>query len=78
MSEHPSTTLKKLAQANGIKDITSKELAELLDRQDELRKYRQEFHYPKIKTLPRGISFIKSLFFVTTKLGSEASERLRK
>jgi len=51
--EHPSITLKNLAKENNISDITSKDLATLLDKQDELSKYRKQFAYPRMKTLPK-------------------------
>ena len=54
-AEHPSETLRRLAKENSIEDVTSTELANLLDKQDTLSKYRKLFHYPKMKTLPRGI-----------------------
>ena len=53
--EHPSETLRRLAKENSIEDVTSTELANLLDKQDTLSKYRKLFHYLKMKTLPRGI-----------------------
>ena len=53
-AEHPSETLRRLAKENSLDDVTSTELASLLDKQDPLGKYRQSFHYPKMKTLPRG------------------------
>lgn len=53
MAEHPSSTLKRLAKENSIEDVKCAELAILLDNKDVLRKYRDSFHYPKMKTLPR-------------------------
>ena len=57
MTEHPSSTLKRLAKENSIDDVKCAELAILLDKKDVLRKYRDSFHYPKMKTLPRGLFF---------------------
>ena len=37
-AEHPSETLRCLAKENSIEDITSTELANLLDKQDKLSK----------------------------------------
>ena len=54
-AEHPSETLRCLAKENSIDDVTSAELAILLDKRDPLSKYRELFHYPKMKTLPRGM-----------------------
>eukprot|EP01060_Flectonema_neradi_P030742 TRINITY_DN4522_c3_g1_i1.p1 TRINITY_DN4522_c3_g1~~TRINITY_DN4522_c3_g1_i1.p1 ORF type:complete len:458 (+),score=94.22 TRINITY_DN4522_c3_g1_i1:57-1430(+) len=46
--QHPHETLKAKATASGC-DVTAKELAELMDKEDPLREYRSQFHIPKDK-----------------------------
>lgn len=63
--------LQALALEAGISDLTSYDFAEVLDEVDPLKHLRQEFFYPKMKTLPKGIANFfkisissKFLFFV--------------
>ncbi|KAJ1362452.1 Kynureninase [Parelaphostrongylus tenuis] len=44
--------LKQVAEANGITDLSSSELAECLTQNDPLKHVREQFHYPKCGTLP--------------------------
>ncbi|VDK29379.1 unnamed protein product [Gongylonema pulchrum] len=44
--------LQRVAQEIGVSDLTSCELAEALDDADPLKYLRNEFFYPKMKTLP--------------------------
>lgn len=44
--------LQRVAQDAGISDLTSFELAEALEDADPLKHLRDEFFYPKMKTLP--------------------------
>lgn len=46
--------LQRVAQDAGISDLTSFELAEALEDADPLKHLRDEFFYPKMKTLPHG------------------------
>lgn len=46
--------LQRVAQDIGISDLTSYDLAEALDDADPLKFLRNEFAYPKMKTLPHG------------------------
>lgn len=49
--------LQRVAQNIGISDLTSFDLAEALDDADPLRFLRNEFAYPKMRTLPHGKLF---------------------
>lgn len=49
--------LQRVAQDIGISDLTSFDLAEALDDADPLKFLRNEFAYPKMRTLPHGESF---------------------
>uniref|UniRef100_A0A915PI30 Kynureninase n=1 Tax=Setaria digitata TaxID=48799 RepID=A0A915PI30_9BILA len=44
--------LQRVAQDSGISDLTSPDLAEALDDADPLKFLRNEFAYPKMRTLP--------------------------
>ncbi|VDN87553.1 unnamed protein product [Brugia pahangi] len=46
--------LQRVAQDIGISDLTSFDLAEALDDADPLKFLRNEFAYPKMRTLPHG------------------------
>lgn len=46
--------LEEVAKRHSITDLTSRELAQKLDEADELRHVRQNFHIPKMATLPEG------------------------
>ncbi|VDO60848.1 unnamed protein product [Onchocerca flexuosa] len=49
--------LQRIAHDIGISDLTSFDLAEALDDADPLKFLRNEFAYPKMKTLPYGELF---------------------
>lgn len=53
LNYEPAQTLLRLAKEKNL-EITDIAFASLLDEQDELKSLRDEFHYPKIKDLPRG------------------------
>lgn len=47
----PARTVLRLAKESNL-EITDEAFAKLLDEQDELKNFRQEFYYPKMKDLP--------------------------
>ena len=49
----PARTVLRLAKESNL-EITDEAFAKLLDEQDELKNFRQEFYYPKMKDLPLG------------------------
>ncbi len=46
--------LREASASANIVDMTSMEMARFLDSVDPLRHLRDEFHYPKMRTLPGG------------------------
>lgn len=46
--------LQEVAERHSITDLTSRELAQKLDEADELHHLRQNFHIPRMATLPEG------------------------
>ena len=49
----PTQTILHMAKSKGL-EITSADFATMLDEKDELKAFRREFHYPKMKDLPKG------------------------
>ena len=45
--------VREIARSNDF-DVQDEEFARFLDKNDELKSCRLEFHYPKNKTLPPG------------------------
>ena len=69
---HQTTSSQEILNEQAKKwqlTLNSEEFARKLDENDELRHMRDEFHYPKKETLPKGISIFdhssssKFLFF---------------
>lgn len=54
-AERVKEYLERVAKENGIEDLTDPKLAEILTVQDALKFLRDEFVYPKNKTLPFGL-----------------------
>jgi ribosome-binding protein aMBF1 (putative translation factor) len=46
--------LQDIAKRHSITDLTCRELAQKLDEEDELSHLRQNFHIPRMATLPEG------------------------
>ncbi len=53
-SENIETYLQNLSDRYQISDRYSRQMAEKLDECDELRQLRDQFYYPKMKTMPHG------------------------
>ena len=53
LNYEPTQTLLRLAKEKNL-EITDVAFASLLDEQDELKGFRDEFYYPKMKDLPLG------------------------
>lgn len=49
--------IKKVANENGLNELTDRKLAQKLDDYDKLSYLRQNFHIPKMGTLPEGFLF---------------------
>ena len=49
----PCQTLLRLAKSAEL-EITDAEFARLMDDKDDLKNFREEFYYPKVKDLPLG------------------------
>ena len=51
--------LRRVAKAHGIDDLTEFRLAEILNQKDHLAHLRNEFFYPKMRSLPHGEPFFQ-------------------